>query len=301
MVRSRISPPIAMALAMIVTACGASVGPAPRPSPEKEPRPALRDAGHVHSMDLNPEDGSVLVATHRGVFRVDRRVATASRVGSAHDVTALAVARDDQRPEGVVRLLASGHGDARGSAPGDLGLVVSDDGAQTWRPVLLSGQADFHALSTAGAEVYGFDSASGRIMRSDDGGQHWEPGARLSATDLDADPAKPLRVLATTPGGIQVSDDGGITFGAELQQPPVPLLLLDHVSYRFGTDRLPAVVGVNTLGQVWSLEESGWRRAGTLPGSPAAFTVVGSDRYLAAVGLDVISSDGAGRSWVPLT
>jgi hypothetical protein len=41
----------------------------------------------------------------------------------------------------------------------------------------------------------------------------------------------------------------------------------------------------------------GWQLAGTVPGRPAAFTVIAPDRYLAATEAQVFGSEDAGRSW----
>lgn len=272
----------------------------------------FRDAAGL----VAPADGSVLAATHHGVCRVGPHRRTARLVGPAHDVTAFTETRtvtEDGRP------LGSGHEDdprtATATATGTgttetgttetgttaLGLIVSDDGARTWASVALHGQADFHALSTVGATVYGLDSVSGTVMRSDDYGQHWQRGARLTATGLDVDPYDPLHVLAATPGGLRESLDGGITTSPVRPQPPQPLLLVDHVFYRFGTDRFPAVTGVDADGRVWALAEVGWQLSGMLPAAPSAFTVTAPDGYLAATGQSLLRSEDAGRSWTSLT
>jgi hypothetical protein len=167
--------------------------------------------GHIHAVDLDPIDGSTLAATHHGVFRIDPHARTVRRAGLPHDVTAFTVGNND-------RLLGSGHRKDTTTEPGaaaqaaELGLVASNDGAWTWTAVALGGQADFHSLSAAGAAVYGVDSVSGSVLRSDDDGQHWQRGARLAASDLDVDPDDPLHILVPTPGGLQESVDGGVAF-----------------------------------------------------------------------------------------
>jgi hypothetical protein len=167
--------------------------------------------------------------------------------------------------------------------------------------VSLSGEADFHALSAVGATVYGFDVVTGMVMRSDDNGQHWQRGATLDATRVDVDPTEPLRVLATTRDGLRESIDGGVSFNLLQPQPPRRLVLVDHITYTFGTDRVPAVVGVDASGGVWSLNDAGWEKSGALPDAPTAFTVIAPDRFLAATTEEVLSSEDAGRSWRALT
>ena len=144
--------------------------------------------GHIHAVDLNPTDGSVFAATHHGVFRIDPRGGPVQVIGRAQDMRGFTVTDDD-------RILSSGHPDSPEAGPTDLGLIVSNDGARTWTPVSLSGEADFHSLSAAGATVYGFDVVTGSVMRSDDNGQHWQRGAKLDATRVDVDPTDPYESL----------------------------------------------------------------------------------------------------------
>jgi photosystem II stability/assembly factor-like uncharacterized protein len=186
------------------------------------------------------------------------------------------------------------------SGPAHLGLVASDDGGSSWVPVGLSGQADFHALAAAGVTVYGFDSLTATVMRSDDGGQRWQQGASFAMTDLDVNPENPMHVVSATPAGVQESHDGGMTFTAVMPQPPRPLALLDHVPYAGSSDRDPVLAGVDAAGGVWALGPAGWQLAGTVPGRPAAFTVIAPDRYLAATEAQVVGSEDAGRSWTLL-
>lgn len=245
--------------------------------------------GHVHGVDLNLDDGAVYVAAHHGLYRIEagRPVRVAQH---RQDTMGLTITGPD-------RFLISGHSDPAQSAPAHLGLVASDDGGNTWVPLALSGQADFHALSAAGVTIYGFDSLTATVMRSDDGGRRWQPGARFPMTDLDVDPENPMHVTSATPTGVRESHDGGMTFTAVTPQPARPLALLDHVPYTGGSDRDPALVGVDAAGGVWALGAADWQLAGTLPEGPVAFTVIAPDRYLAATDAEVFSSDDAGRSW----
>jgi photosystem II stability/assembly factor-like uncharacterized protein len=198
---------------------------------------------------------------------------------------------------GPDRFLISGHPDPAQSTPAHLGLAASDDGGNTWNTVGLSGQADFHALSGAGATIYGFDSLKVAVMRSDDGGERWQQGASFTMTDLDVDPENPMHVVSSTPAGIKESHDGGITFTPAVPQPSRPLAMLDHVPYTGSSDRDPALAGVDAAGGVWALEPVGWQLTSSVPGRPAAFTVIAPDRYLAATEAQIFGSDDAGRSW----
>jgi hypothetical protein len=57
------------------------------------------------------------------------------------------------------------------------------------------------------------------------------------------------------------------------------------------------LAGVDAAGGVWALGAGGWHLAGTVPGTPVAFTVIAPDRYLTATEAEVFGSDDAGRSW----
>ena len=278
---------IAAALAVTSTACTA---PDTAKTGEAS-TPARTDlgVGHIHGVDLNTDDGAVYVAAHRGLFRLEagRPVRVAQHV---QDTMGLTIVGPD-------RFLISGHSDPAQAAPAHLGLVASDDGGKTWIPVGLSGQADFHALSAAGVTIYGFDSLTATVMRSDDGGKGWQRGARFVMTDLDVDPENPMHVVSATAAGVQESHDGGMTFTAVTPQPPRPLTLLDHVPYTGSSDRDPVLVGVDEAGGVWALDAGGWQPVGTVAGRPVAFTVIAPDRYLAATEAEVFGSDDAGRSW----
>jgi hypothetical protein len=87
-----------------------------------------------------------------------------------------------------------------------------------------------------------------------------------------------------------------MSFGAVAVQPPRPLVLIDHVDHA-GGDREPMLAGVDASGGVWALAGDGWAQTGLLPDPPAAFTVLGADRYLAATEHAVLRSEDACGTW----
>lgn len=278
-------------LLLLVTAvAGCATGPTP--AAQERQGTAEPGFGHVHGVELNPADGSLYAGTHHGVFRLD--ASGPVRVSQQHQDTMGFTA------VGPDHFLASGHPGAGERGPAHLGLTASRDGGRTWASVALAGQADFHALSASGVTVYGFDGLTAAVLRSDDGGQHWQRGASLAVSDLDVDPGSPMRVVAATRDGLTESLDGGITFAAYTAQPPRELVLIDHVAYAGGSDPDPSLVGVDAAGSVWSLGTGGWQTSGAVPGRPTAFTVIGPDRYASATGSQVFASEDAGRSWLPL-
>jgi hypothetical protein len=151
-------PRTTLSLAALGTVAVASACAIPAdPPPDRRSKPSLDPGlGHVHGVDLNPADGLVYAATHFGVFRL--RPDGPERIADRHqDTMGFTIAGPDL-------FLGSGHPDPREAGPPHLGLVSSTDRAQTWAPVALVGEADFHALSVAGATVYGLDVIDGVLM-----------------------------------------------------------------------------------------------------------------------------------------
>lgn len=250
--------------------------------------------GHVHAVAVNPGDGKTYVATHSGLLRVES--GRLVRVGETrHDLMGFTVV-------GPNEFLASGHPDPTDTtAPPLLGLLRTVDGGVSWSSVSLSGAADLHAITTSGPVVYAWDSSTGAVLRSEDGGAGWRTGARGDLTDLAVDPTDPQRVWAATPNGVAESTDGGAGFRL---LPPAgvlerPMLFLDRVPDLHG-DREPDPVGVDVAGVVWGRYGEGWRRTGELGAAPVAFAVSGPDRYLAATATQVLASENAGASWTRL-
>ncbi|MPV37879.1 WD40/YVTN/BNR-like repeat-containing protein [Georgenia subflava] len=161
----------------------------------------------------------------------------------------------------------------------------------------LGGQSDFHGLTAVDDRVYGLDSATGAVMRSDDAGGTWQQAASLPARDLDVDPADPDRIVATTAEGLLVSTDGALTFSPAEKQPPRPLVVVDHLPP--GGEEATALVGLDAAGVLWHFKEA-WASAGPENGEPSAFTAVDEDTYLAAFGTHVVRTNDGGRTWEPI-
>jgi hypothetical protein len=160
---------------------------------------------HVHGLGLDSADGALFLATHTGLFRVARDSQRPVRIGDrTQDTMGFSVV-------GRNRFLGSGHPDPRDrSLPPLLGLIESTDGGETWKPVSLLGEADFHVLRSAGRHVYGYDASHDRLLASADRGRTWKeldkPG---SIVDLAPSPADPTRIVATTGEGTYAAAPGG--------------------------------------------------------------------------------------------
>jgi hypothetical protein len=255
---------MAIVLALGLTACAGTdepeAGPAALP-----PDPGV---GHVHALGVDPATGKTYVAGHFGLFTLESGKLV--RVGDRDaDHMGFTVA-------GPKTFYASGHpaeDDINAGQRPHLGLIRSTDSGLTWEQVAMAGQADFHAVQVAGTTVYGYDSQTGQIWYGQ--GPTLKPAARLDLLDLAAGPDAPDRLYATTPEGVKVSTDSGMSF-KPLKGAPL-LSFLDVT----GKDGL---VGVAPDGQVQTSADRGvtWQPGGRLPMQAVAFTAVSADRLLAA-------------------
>ena len=246
------------------------------------------ELSHVHGLGINPADGELYVATHYGVFRLDgdevRQVSD-----QAHDFMGFTVVGPDH-------FQASGHpGPAentlrRDGAPPLLGLIESTDGGRTWKSLSLLGEVDFHALTAAHGQVYGFDSTTGRFLASSDG-VSWDARSELAMADFAVDPADADHILATTAEGPAESVDGGRTW--DLGEGPV-LVFLDWHAER-------GLWGLTSDAAVFERSGTRWEQRGDLPGRPEAL-VVHDDGMFAAAHDDttIIHGSSDGRSWEPI-
>ena len=241
---------------------------------------AAQPVGHVHGLGTDPGDGTLYVASHYGVFRVADGSVT--RVAERwQDTMAFTVI-------GPGHFLASGHPDMREDLPVHLDLIESTDGAETWTPVSLEGEADFHALEATPEVLYGYDSASGSLLVTDDR-QSWRILTKQPTSDLAADPTEPDHLLFTTPNGALMS----LRRGAEPQQLNAPRLLFID----WPTPDL--LVGVAPDGQVYASHDQADSRqsAGKLAGQVEALDVT-ADRWHVATSHGVFASNDGGGTWV---
>lgn len=156
---------------VILTGCGAAEAPESGP-------PVIE---HVHAVAEAPTGDALLIATHNGVFTVHADGALAGPVGG-HDFDAMGFTVAGRT------LFASGHPGPSTSpdlGEGNLGIIRSDDGGQTWAPVAFTGVEDFHVL-TAGPDgtLYGIGSSGPELLTSVDEGVTWSRGLQLDAVDI---------------------------------------------------------------------------------------------------------------------
>ena len=271
-------------VAVMLTAC-ASAEPAELSEP---PPPGLSrdDAGfvHVHELAIDPAGEGLLVAAHTGLFRIDD--GKVERLDDQyHDIEALEVAASK-------RYLSSGHPDFRsaelGLEPERLGLMESRDAGETWNAVSLSSEADFHALQTRGATVYGADAVTGGFMVSRDGGESWETRSKPALEDFLIAPGEATTVLGVGAQGTVLSINGGRDW-EQLDTPRLTTLAAER----------SRVWAIAPEGSVYLSEDVGrtWSRRGILGAPPEALLATPNKLFAAGTGVGVVSSDDGGRTW----
>jgi hypothetical protein len=245
---------------------------------------------HVHGLGVNPADGALFIATHTGLYRVDRGERKAKRVADRYqDTMGFTIVGPD-------RFLGSGHPDLNEAQeknlPSLLGLIESTDKGENWQPISLSGEADFHVLRFAGERVYGYDASNDRLLVSGDRGRSWneldKPGPLV---DLAVDPKDSRRILVASAGGLEEglfeSRDGGETWKR----------VSETVGLLAWPERLYLIAGG---GQVFASSDGGRRLEGQgeIGGQPAALVAEGPRELYAALHDGTIkrSSDG-GATW----
>lgn len=236
--------------------------------------------GHVHSLDVNPADDRLYVATHNGVFV--HAEDGFERVGDGgQDAMSFTIAGPD-------RFLMSGHPEPDSSGPPHLGLAESTDGGRSWQTLSLEGEADFHALEVAGDRVYGVDSQTGLLKATTDGKQ-WRDLGQLPAADVATGRDGAEQLLLTDGRGSLVQLE--VSGQPRLVESAPRLVLLDWVS----SDLL---VGVGPEGAVHTSRDGGesWRESGSLPEPPHAFTAT-ERRWYAATESGILTSTDEGKTW----
>lgn len=226
---------------------------------------SLEQLGHIHGIDSGA-DGEILLASHAGLYRLDDAGVLDGPIGG-----------DDFDGMGFTvvgsTLFASGHPGSQTPAElgsPHLGIIRSDDGGQSWSPVALTSEADFHVLTASpDGTLHGIATRAPELLSSGDEGVRWVAGSELAAVDVAA---TDTRLFAATEQGVQTSDDAGASF-----------TLLDGAPLLYTIEVLGdgSLVGVDTSGVVQRQTAEGWEQLGSVVGAAGAFGVVGDNRILA--------------------
>lgn len=255
--------------------------------------PAPNNAmGHIHGLGVGDGGQTIFIGAHFGFFRASAGE-TPERVGDTWQDTMafLRVGEGD--------FLASGHPDLTSDLPTHLGLMGSTDEGRTWELLSLAGDADFHALDSAGRWVVGYDSHGERILSSKDR-KTWTTIDKGPMLDVAIAPANTAAAgsdqgelgafLATTATGQVVSYPGASGQPRPLRTAP-RLALLD-----WPTPDL--LVGIDPQGTVYLSRTEGrnWVARGSIGGSPGALEATDKAWY-AATGTNVVVSLDQGQTW----
>ncbi len=255
------------------------------------------DAPYIGSLSVNPDDGSVFMATNTGLFRVPKAGGTPAKVtgqlktADGEGAVSEALVAEFTGPD---ELIASGHPSGDSTLPAALGLIRSADAGKTWESVSELGTSDFHALSPAGgilvAPLYG----QAQILLSRDEGKTFEPRvAPMALVDLAADPGDPKRWAATSESGIFNSVDEGRTWR---QRDPTP-------NVRLAWGESGELYRIDPGGPVKVSADGGetWKDRGNTGGEPQALAVDDAGAlYAATLDGKVQKSEDGGKTWTAL-
>ncbi len=272
-------------MAIVSSACGNGAG---------ETVAGAGDLRHIHDFALD-NDGTLLVASHTGLYRIedlDRAVLVGNE---QHDLMAMTQADSGD-------LTASGHPDLRllqeyrveGKDP-HLGIIVSVDMGRTWEQRSLLGDADFHAFAATPEGLYAAESTGGKVWyQSGDG--PWEPRGQAPINDLAADPANPERVIGTDlDGGLWISNDAATTW----EQVDVGIAPIE-IEWQSADE----IYGIDRSGIVWTTAEPAgpWEQIASGPeAEPETFWVDDNDSWwLSTHGGDIWRSDDTGNGWTQI-
>ena len=272
----------AVTAALLLLGCGEAGDRPPAPATAGDP-----GVIHIHGLGRNPADDALFIATHTGLFRVGSSDRSLERVaGLYQDTMGFTVVGPD-------RFLGSGHPGSIEDDPPFLGLIESRNAGNTWRPISLRGDVDFHVLEAQGKTVYGFgsdwDTRQARFLRSDDAGRTWTrlaPPEELFGLAIDPEDSRVSVALGEQRGW--VSRDGGRSW----RPLAVPGGMVTWT-------RELGLIAVDLGGVVRTASEptGEWNEVGRLPGAPAALEGVQDELLAATHESQVVSSRDRGKTW----
>ncbi|MGQ0571194.1 MAG: F510_1955 family glycosylhydrolase [Armatimonadota bacterium] len=229
---------------------------------------------HIHALVSHPRNPDLSeeilwLGTHSGLVRVTGGKRWVHVGRTRYDLMGLTA-----HPTAPNVLLASGHPGEGDQQPNPLGVLITRNAGESWQPLALTGEVDFHAIAISRADpqvLYAWN-VSGRVglHRSRDGGRTWEV---LGARGLDrvlalaAHPRRATVLLAGTMRGLFVSEDAGDTWralGEGLRDVPVTAIDVHpsnpQIMYAYASRRTLGLMRTEDGGTQWtavgfSLEE----------------------------------------------
>jgi hypothetical protein len=248
----------------------------------------------VGGLTVNPADGTLLMTTNTGMFRIEQdaekpqaftgTLDTPDGSGKLSEALVTRFVESDT-------LLGSGHPASGESLPAALGLIRSEDAGKTWTSVSELGKSDFHAIETSGNTIVGALFGQAQVLASQDDGRTWtSKAAPLPIVAMEVDPADPDHWIASTQSGIYFTTDGG---GTWRETDPTP-------NVRFAWAEGSDLYRIDPGGDVKVSSDGGekWKPLGSTGGEPQALTIDGDGKLYAALLDGTVSvSDDGGRTF----
>ncbi|MFT7648747.1 MAG: hypothetical protein ACI8Y4_003499 [Candidatus Poriferisodalaceae bacterium] len=242
---------------------------------------------HIHDLVIE-NDGSLLVASHTGLFRVES-IDRAVLVGTErHDLMSMTADNAD--------IVASGHPDLRpekyrvDDLPPHMGLARSDDSGQTWTVEAdLLGKHDFHALVSTDVGVYAADAAGLIMLRTSSG--EWQNLGSVAARDLAANPLALDQLVATDEDGAAwYSSDGAVTWDS---LPNAPAAI--EIEWTANNQ----IIAASKDGNLWqtTTPNDTWTKITTGPSEVETLHIEDDQWWVTIQGGAIHSSTDHGESW----
>lgn len=262
---------------------------------------------HIHGLAVDPHDPSILyIATHGGLVRL----------AAGENWEHVGEGRSDlmgftHHPSQQGAMYVSGHPDSS-HLPNPIGVMVSNDGGQSWQPLALAGKVDLHAMTIAadGNTLYGWNVSGApglyRISVRDGDWSRVDSKGLQDVFSLAAHPQQSNTLLAGTRQGVLRTRDGGKTWS------PVTSMFagitVTAVAYHPRDPRVLYAYAVRPdFGLVTSENEGeSWMTLGFFLGEKDAvnvFAISPHQRqtiYISTFGSDLYRSQDAGIRWEPL-
>ncbi|MCM3715439.1 YCF48-related protein [Alkalihalobacillus oceani] len=171
---------------------------------------------HLHGLEYAQTGDGFYVATHHGLVHADETGWNLmGEPEQQHDFMGYTVIEGEQ-------MISSGHPSVQSDYNDPLGVILSEDAGETWEPIALYEEVDFHILhinETNKDMMYGIDVYNSNLYRSENGGYNWDmldvtgmPEPLASVLSFTSHPQSPNHLLAGTENGFYTSSDGGETW-----------------------------------------------------------------------------------------
>jgi hypothetical protein len=249
-------------------------------------------------VSVDPADGTLLIGSTVGTFRLPQGSSSAEKVESTMDADGKSGPVNDLITNFSGPGAAYGSGHSRGGTlPQNLGLMRTEDGGKTWQSLSGLGEIDYHDVEVMGDLLVALRVDQADIQVSRDGGRTFKAQAAPAvarALDIAIDPGNTENWAVGTEQGTFISTNAGktwrqrdTTFGARVTWPAPDKL------YSAGLD---GKVRLSSDGGR-SFEEVG----GTIGTGPKDFASGSNgELYAYVAGGKVRTSKDGGKTWTDL-